>query len=60
MTRGFEDARYTTTVVTRHRVGAFAPPDDRLRRVIQYSRDARDQSISRGVLGPPVKPEDDE
>ncbi len=28
-------------VITRHRVGA-APPDDRLQRVIQYSRDGCD------------------
>jgi hypothetical protein len=32
-----ESERATSTaVIVRHRVGAFAPPDDRLRRTIQY------------------------
>jgi len=31
-----------SAVIARHRVGAFAPPDDRLRRAIQYSTDAYD------------------
>jgi hypothetical protein len=37
-----EIAEARSVVVTRHRVGAFPPPDDRLLRVIQYSRDIGD------------------
>jgi hypothetical protein len=37
-------------VITRHRVGAFAPPDDRLQRVIQYSRTLVIEPRGRGLL----------
>jgi hypothetical protein len=33
---------FPSAVIARHRVGAFAPPDDRLLRATQYSRDAGD------------------
>jgi hypothetical protein len=32
----------SAVVIARHRVGAFAPPDDRLLRATQYSRDIND------------------
>ena len=45
--------RYSLAVVTRHRVGAFAPPDDRLRRVTQYSRASVMELEGCGVLDTP-------
>jgi hypothetical protein len=48
--------------LTRHRPPPGrreAPPDDRLRRAIQYSKGADDKSRSRGLLDRPVKPDDD-
>jgi hypothetical protein len=43
----------STSVVARHRVGAYAPPDDRLQRAIQYSRDGSALLRSRSVLDAP-------
>jgi hypothetical protein len=35
--------RHHCSVIIRHRVGAHAPPDDRLRRMIQYAETAMDE-----------------
>jgi hypothetical protein len=44
---------FDTVVVTRHRVGAFAPPDDKLRRVTQHAAAPRFNRTVSGILDHP-------
>src|SRR5262249_43511520 len=43
----------------RQRVGAYAPPDDRLRRASSTPRLLGSSTVASGILDRPVKPDDD-
>jgi hypothetical protein len=48
-----------SSVMPRHRVGANAPPDDRLQRGIQYATVSSPKHARSGILDRPVKPGED-